>query len=122
MLTSISQAIICVVLFLFGLLQLNDPDPVLWTSFYALCFAAPLLALIGRPQVWLHYVMGAACLVVAGIYLPGAYEYLQHRDVEPLMQQMMPSKPYIEEAREFLGCVITLGLLGLSRILVRKPN
>jgi hypothetical protein len=122
MLTGITQGAICVVLFLFALLQINDPDPVVWTGFYALCFIAPLLALLKRPSAALYYVMGTGCVVVAGIYLPGAYDYYQHRDIEPLMQQMMPSKPYIEEAREFLGCLIALTLLTISYFLSRSKR
>ena len=34
---------------------------------------------------------------------------------EPLMQSMNPNKPYIEEAREFLGALIALAIVALSQ-------
>jgi len=103
-------------LFSFALLQLNDPDPALWTGFYFICSLTPLLLAFRislQPLLFLNVILS---LIVMGFYLDGALEYLRHA-YEPLMQSMSPDKPYIEEAREFIGAVITLGTLVTCGIL-----
>lgn len=112
-------AFICFLVLLgFALLQINDPDPVLWTGYYLICALVPLLASFKRFNLPLFWVSLALTFMVMGIYIPGALEYLRHSATEPLMQSMNPQKPYIEEAREFIGGVITLGILLLSRLTI----
>lgn len=110
-----------VVLCLFAYLQLNDPDPVIWTSFYLICALVPALALFNRPNRVLFWIAVSLCVVVTGIYAQGAYTYYQHSHEEALMQSMNPAKPYIEEAREFLGSLIALCLVVASYYL-HKPR
>jgi hypothetical protein len=103
----------------FAGLQLNDPDPVLWTGYYLLCALVPLLVVFRRfyrPLFWLSVVLS---LGVIAIYIPGTIEYLRHSGEEPLMQSMNPQKPYIEEARELIGGVIALVILLLARLMSR---
>jgi len=114
-----SLAFICFLALIgFAWLQINDPDPIPWTGYYVLCALVPLLVTFNRfyhPFFWLTLIL---TLLVIGIYTPGTLDYLRHVDTEPLMQSMNPQKPYIEEAREFLGAAITLGILLLSRLIV----
>jgi hypothetical protein len=90
-------------------LQLNDPDPVYWGGFYFVCSLVPLLAIF-RINSWILYVL-------CGIYglaviIPTIDGFIQDlRLAEPLLQQMSPDKPYVEEAREFLGVLIALALI-----------
>lgn len=103
----------------FASLQFNDPDPVIWVSFYGICAAVPLLLLANifiRPLFWLTL---AICSIELFLSAPGAYNYYLHMDQEPLMQGMNPDKPYIEEAREFLGALIALLLVCISALLAR---
>lgn len=102
-----------VVLFmmLLAALQLNDPDPILWTGFYLLCAAPAALAIVGRSIFWLNAILLVLCVVVAALYVPGLLEYFRHATEEPLMQGMNDEKPYIEEAREFIGALIVLLLI-----------
>lgn len=103
----------------FAALQFNDPDPIIWVSFYCLCAATPLLALANKfipPLFWLTL---ALCVIELLLSAPGAYNYYLHMDQEPLMQSMNPDKPYIEEAREFLGVLIASVLVGTSAALAR---
>jgi hypothetical protein len=115
----ISAALFALTLIAFAALQLNDPDPTIWTGFYLVCAAVPLLVVFNkfvRPLFWLAVALCAVELVLSG---PGAYNYYLHMDQEPLMQSMNPEKPYIEEAREFLGAAIALGLVFASAWLAR---
>lgn len=105
-------AAICALTLLgFAGLQFNDPDPIAWVGFYFLCALVPLLLVfnIYYPPLVLFAV--GACLLRLIIVGSGAFEYYQLMEQEPLMQTMNPNKPYIEEAREFLGAFIALGLV-----------
>ena len=99
------------ILIAFAGLQLNDPDPIIWVSFYLICAAVPLLLVINKWMRSLFWLAVAICCLELVLSAPGAYNYYLHMDQEPLMQSMNPEKPYIEEAREFLGAVISLGLV-----------
>lgn len=112
-------ALFALTLFGFAALQINDPDPVIWVIFYCLCAAVPLFLLVNkfiRPLFWLTLTL---CIIGLFLSASGAYNYYLHMDQEPLMQRMNPEKPYIEEAREFLGTLIALVLVGLSSLLAR---
>lgn len=106
----------------FTYLQINDPDPVRWIVYYLICALVPLMVAGKRffaPLFWLATILS---VIVVGIYVPGAVEYLAHASEEPLMQSMNPQKPYIEEARELIGGAIALVLVLVSRLLHRKPT
>ena len=101
-------------LFSFAYLQLNDPDPIIWTSFYLICALVPALSLLNKPNRVLFWIALPMCIAALGIYAQGAFTYYQHSHEEALMQSMNPAKPYIEEAREFLGSLIALCLVAAS--------
>lgn len=112
--------------FLFGItllgfagLQFNDPDPVIWVSFYIVCALVPSLLLFNKFYRSLFWLAVAICTIQLVISAPGAYQYYLHMTEEPLMQGMNPAKPYIEECREFLGTLIALGLDLVSVLLAR---
>lgn len=114
----VSNAVLSINLLLllaFSALQLNDPDPILWIAFYLLCAAVPFLALINKPLKIVAVVALIACVIEMARTGSGAYNYYLHMAEEPLMQSMNPNKPYIEEAREFLGALIALALVGISQ-------
>jgi len=103
----------------FASLQFNDPDPVIWVSFYVICALVPLLLVANkfyRPLFWVAVVI---CILEIINSAPGAYQYYLHRAEEPLMQGMNEQKPYIEECREFLGVLIALALDIISVLMAR---
>lgn len=104
----------------FAALQFNDPDPATWILFYLICAAVPALALATRPIKPVFWIALAVCTIALAMYAEGAYNYYLHRDTEALMQSMNPEKPYIEEAREFLGTLIALVLIVISYLLARR--
>ncbi|MES2823265.1 MAG: transmembrane 220 family protein [Pseudomonadota bacterium] len=104
----------------FAGLQLNDPDPIRWVSFYILCALVPLFLVFNIYSSPLFLLAVAACLLCLAVAGPGAVEYYRHMDQELLMQSMNPDKPYIEEAREFLGALIALGLVIISGLMARN--
>ena len=116
------HALFALCLLTFAALQFNDPDPVVWIIFYTLCAAVPILALLNRPTGAVFWITLLLCVINLGLYAGGAYNYYLHRNQEPLMQSMNPEKPYIEEAREFLGVLIALVLIVISYLLARYRN
>ena len=111
------QLLFALCLLAFAALQLNDPDPATWILFYLICAAVPALALFNRPIKPVFWIALALCGINLALYIGGAYNYYLHRTQEPLMQSMNPDKPYIEEAREFLGALIALILIIISNLL-----
>lgn len=103
----------------FAALQFNDPDPMTWILFYVICAAVPALALVNRPMDSVFWIALIVCGIALAIYASGAYNYYLHRNEEPLMQSMNPEKPYIEEAREFLGALIATVFVVISHVLAR---
>lgn len=110
------------ILIAFAYLQLNDPDPVVWTLFYLICAAIPLLELVNKRNRYVFWITVGLCIMDLGIYTHGAYTYYLHSNEEVLMQSMNPAKPYIEEAREFLGSLIALVLISISYWLGSKTK
>ena len=106
-------------LFAFSTLQFNDPDPVIWVSFYVICALVPSLLLFNKFYRSIFWVAVAICTIQLWISAPGAYQYYLHMEGEPLMQGMNPAKPYIEECREFLGTLIALSLDVVSVLMAR---
>jgi hypothetical protein len=106
----------------FAALQFNDPDPITWILFYGICAAVPGLALFDRPIKPVFWIALALCGINLALYASGAYNYYLHRNQEPLMQGMNPDKPYIEEAREFLGVLIALSFVVISNALAASNN
>ena len=92
-------------------LQLNDPDPVYWGGFYFVCSLVPLLAIFRINSRILYVLCGIYGLAVIIPTIDGFIQDL--RLGELLLQQMSPDKPYVEEAREFLGALIALGLISV---------
>lgn len=104
----------------FTLLQFNDPDALVWIGIYGAAALVPLLGLFNRYNRPLFWLAILACGIAATIEVNGAYTYFLHRHEEALMQSMNPDKPYIEEAREFLGSLIALALVISSGFIARR--
>lgn len=121
-LTKIIHSFFALTLIAFAYLQLNDPDPVVWTTFYLICAAIPLLELTNKRNRYVFWIAVTLCIIDLGIYTHGAYTYYLHSTEEALMQSMNPDKPYIEEAREFLGTLIALVMISISYWLGREKK
>jgi hypothetical protein len=105
----------------FTFLQFNDPDALIWIGVYGTCSLIPLLALFNRFYKPLFWLAIFCCLGVTLFELQGAHTYYQHRHEDALMQSMNSAKPYIEEAREFLGGLIAMLLVIFSDWIGKRP-
>ena len=89
----------------FALLQLNDPDPLVWIVAYGLVafsVAAPGRVLATR-SCWLT---GGVLLALALGAVPGFVGWLLSGDPASIAGAMSPDQPHVEPAREFLGILI----------------
>jgi hypothetical protein len=107
----------------FALLQLNDPDPLVWVVAYglvALCVAAPMTPDWSARSTWLT---GGVLVALALGALPGFVAYLLSGDFASIAAEMSPDKPHVEPAREFLGVLIAaLVLIGTRRQSARSAE
>ena len=105
------------VLLFFAALQINDPDPLFWIGLYIIGALGPLVTLF-RPYKSSIFWLGVGyCLAGVALTLGGGLEFLPHAGEEPLMQEMSIEKPYIEQAREVIGALITLAIIGTHSFL-----
>jgi hypothetical protein len=97
------------------LLQLNDPDPLVWILAYGLvafCVAAPSGRDWSARAAWLT---GGVLLTLALGALPGFVGYLLSGDFGAIVAEMRPDRPHVESAREFLGVLIAALVLAGMR-------
>lgn len=106
--------VIFITLCWFSWLQFNDPDAPLWIFIYGIAALVPLFGLFGKTSFVFSMIVAIICLTALLVNIPGYYTYWLHHHDEALMQSMNPDKPYIEEAREFLGSLIALLLVASS--------
>lgn len=99
----------------FALLQVNDPDPVVWLVAYGLVaasIAAPSHFVFAQQLAWLT----AGVLLALGLLsLPGFVDYLASGQPDTIFAEMSPDLPHVEPAREFLGLVIAGAALAAVR-------
>ena len=116
----ILDLLFALILLSFAFIQLNDPDPLFWFSLYAVCALGPLVTLFRPLHPPVFWIGVGFCVAGIALTLGGGVEYLQHAGEEPLMQAMSREKPYIEQAREVIGAVITLGIISGHFVLHRR--
>ena len=104
----------------FALLQLNDPDPLIWVTYYAAIAVACTVAAY-RPLPVAAFVALAA-LTVAGavVTLPGFVDWVLSRPVSDLWAPMSADRSHIEDSRELLGLLIAGGFLAAAYRLSRR--
>lgn len=92
----IVRYVLAAVLAAFALLQLNDPDPVVWVVAYglvALCIAAPPHWAAGPGLNWLT---AGVLLTLALLSLPGFIGYLTSGDLGSIGGEMSNERPKLE--------------------------
>jgi len=109
-----------VILTIFAVMQINDPDPVYWVAIYggaALISFGMIRGLFS--EFWTAIILGglAAGLINAA---PGFFEYIKAGDFSAITGNMQPGS-FIESSREFLGLLFTFALLA-SFVISQKPG
>ena len=115
------KLILGIVFLSLAVLQLNDPDPMLWIFIYGV---VAFLFIVGAFQRLSRELL-IACVIglisYSLFYLPGLFEWVNEGQSHELVESMKAEKSYIEESREFLGLLIAVaGLIFL--LFKRKPS
>lgn len=106
--------VLSVLFTLFGVVQINDPDPLFWVSYYLMIAILMGGASFGKYN---RYATLAA-IIITIIFLARLYPEFREwlNDGAPsIVESMKAETPYVEFVREFLGLLI--GLLGLVFLL-----
>jgi len=102
----------------FAIIQLNDPDGILWFSIY---FLVALIHLIinfkSIPKIILIVII-VGLLTYSAFHFSLFIDYMQTENKEEIFGEMVYEKPYLEGTREFLGLLIAA--IGVGYQLTRK--
>ncbi|HMJ68141.1 MAG TPA: transmembrane 220 family protein [Cyclobacteriaceae bacterium] len=108
---------------LFALLQINDPDPLLWILIYGSMVAVSIMSVFHRYPTRFMIVMASGFLIMSVLYFDGFKYWLLSPDRNLLFDDLAKMQyPYIEEAREFLGLLICLAVLIFYFYLSRREE
>ncbi len=91
----------------FTAVQYNDPDASWWMIFYFSLALISLVGALGKARSSWFVVAMIALAFGLGQYYQGAIQFLNNEDGIAFSQGMQNSYPYIEEAREFGGFLIS---------------
>ena len=100
----------------FALLQLNDPDPLIWVSYYAAVACGCTVAAY-RPLPTVAFLVLAAVTAAGAVFaLPGFADWVLNRPPSDLWAPMSNERMYIEHSRELLG----LGIAGACLVTAHR--
>lgn len=106
---------------LFAAVQLNDVDPYLWVSYYGLIALVCLLAVWGRRYTWLLAGVALFGLIHLAMILPEFINWVS-MGMPSITEEMKAEAPHIEYAREFLGLLLGLAVVGWQWKQMRKQG
>lgn len=107
----------------FALVQINDPDPLLWILIYLAMTVLCTLAAFNKFYLKVMIALAIGYLVYMSILFPGALEWYQSSDRSLLFDDIAKMQyPFIEESREFLGLFICEAVLVIYLLKARKQN
>ena len=115
----IKNLILFILFVIFAILQLNDPDGLLWFSIY---FIVSLICLYNTfraiPKSIL--ILSITVLITYSTFHFSLFiDYLYTENKEEIFGEMVYDKPYLEGTREFIG--LLLAALGIMyQIKIRK--
>ena len=91
-------------------LQLNDPDPVLWTVLYLAIAVICGLAAFQRYNRWVILIVMAVCVYELSTLMPAFIEWIRE-GMPSITEAMKATSPHVELVREFLGVAISVVVL-----------
>lgn len=111
-LKKIVNIILFAVYSLFAIVQLNDPDGIVWFTIYALVALVCLYAAFKSVSKIFLWVLIILLLGYSLFHFTLFIDYLQTDHKEEIFGKMVYQKPYLEGSREFLG--LLLASLGVA--------
>lgn len=115
--------VLSLLFFSFALVQYNDPDPFLWILIYGVMTAFCLQAARGKFYPRLMWAAALGFGIYAVILAPGTWDWWNSDDRSLLFDDLAKMQfYYIEEAREFLGLMICLVVIGIYSALTPRKT
>lgn len=115
----IKNLILFILFVIFAILQLNDPDGLLWFFIY---FIVSLICLYNTFRAIPRSILILSITVLitySAFHFSLFIDYLYTENKEEIFGEMVYDKPYLEGAREFIG--LLLAALGIMyQIKIRK--
>ena len=115
----IKNLILFILFVIFAILQLNDPDGLLWFSIY---FIVSLICLYNtfKPVPKSILILSIIALMSYSVFHFSLFiDYLNTENKKEIFGEMVYDKPYLEGTREFIG--LLLAALGIMyQIKIRK--
>jgi hypothetical protein len=104
--------ILATMFLLFALVQINDPDPVIWILIYGIMSVLCVLAAFNFYPRIVIIILGIVYLGYSVYYFPGLRAWFGTEDKSELFDNVAKMEhAYIEESREFLGLMICVAVL-----------
>ena len=98
--------ILFVIFVIFAIIQLNDPDGILWFSIYFFVATICLIANFKRISKFILIATITGLLTFSAFHFTLFIDYIQTENKEEIFGAMVYEKPYLEGTREFLGLLI----------------
>lgn len=117
MINRIYPALVSLLFLLFAWFQFNDPDPLIWVSYYLLLAGLGISQLRGSLRNTWRWLGFGASLVLLFQSAPGLFDFITNQEGYTVMEVMSQDKPWIELSREFGGA-----LIGAVAIYFLKPQ
>lgn len=115
----IANALAAAIFTLAALAQFNDPDPLVWASFYAVAATLCLSGWRGKPQRWLC----ALLLVIAGLWAASlAPQVIGKVSFSALFQELAMNSQAVEAGREMGGLMLVALWMLANLIPTSKPD
>ncbi len=115
--------ILAVMFLIFAFVQVNDPDPVVWILIYGIMAVMCILAIFEFYPTKVTLGLLLIMTLYSFTYVPGVIEWLGSDDKTLLFDDIAKMQyPYIEEAREFLGLLICIGVLIFHVVRAKKKH
>ena len=110
----IFNIVLAIMFLVFALLQINDPDPLVWILIYFTMTVACTMAAFAKYNRPLMAIQGAVYIIYIVLLWPGVVDWMRSPDRALLFDDLAKMQyPYIEETREVMGLAICLMVLGM---------
>lgn len=97
---------------MFAILQVNDPDPAIWVSIYAVAAILSSLAAFGKYNLPILIIMTLAAFIGGIYYFPSS---VSNWVIQEWQQADLTMKtPDMEEARESFGLLIIFVIMSIA--------
>ena len=118
----ILNVVLTLISLLFAYWQLNDVDPIFWTSFYVYIAIVCGFAVFNKYNKYVIIVGGVLCLAVAIAYFPGITELVTEHEFSEITRTMHAGSMYVEEARESIGAMMAFAALLFQYFRAKKQD